>query len=126
MALNKEKQAKFVEAIALISSGKTLTYAAKQIGVAKSTLHEWMALPENAEHSTRARVALTHSLADECIEIADEIGADPADKRIRIDTRIRLIGKWNRKDYGDKTEVSGDPDAPLQLVIQTGVPRTND
>ena len=41
-------------------------------------------------------------LADECISIADNPTLDPNDKRIRIDTRLRLIGKWNAKKYGDK------------------------
>lgn len=59
---------------------------------------------EFAQLSARAREAGTHVLADQCIEIADDPIMDPADKRIRIDTRIRLIGKWNAKRYGDKIE----------------------
>jgi hypothetical protein len=44
------------------------------------------------------------ALADECIEIADGEG-DPADKRIKIDTRIRLIGKWSQR-YSDKLAIT--------------------
>jgi len=43
-------------------------------------------------------------MAGDCITIADTPG-DPSDKRVRIDTRLRLIGMWNRKDYGAKQEV---------------------
>jgi hypothetical protein len=50
--------------------------------------------------STRAREDGTNVLAEECLSIADDPILDPADKRIRIDTRLRLIGKWNSKRYG--------------------------
>jgi hypothetical protein len=59
---------------------------------------------EFAKLSARAREHGTHVLADQCLEIADDPSLDPADKRVRIDTRIRLIGKWNAKRYGDKIE----------------------
>lgn len=53
-------------------------------------------------HSAHARDLGYDALADECLEIAD--GSEPADvKRIRIDTRIRLLGKWSQR-YSDKTE----------------------
>ena len=59
---------------------------------------------EFAKLSARARETGTHVIADQCIEIADDPLLDPADKRVRIDTRMRLIGKWNAKKYGDKIE----------------------
>ena len=45
-------------------------------------------------------------MADECIEIADDKDIDPQHKRFMIDTRIRLIGKWNSKAYGEKVEMA--------------------
>ena len=60
----------------------------------------------------RAKVDGTHALADECIEIADDKKSDPADRRVRIDTRLRLIGKWNATIYGDKMAVGGADDMP--------------
>jgi hypothetical protein len=65
--------------------------------------------------SARAREIGTHNLADECIGIADDPTIDPQDKRIRIDTRIRLIGKWNAKRYGDKLTHAGDEEAPIKV-----------
>lgn len=56
-------------------------------------------------HSAHARELGCDALADECIEIADEPDRDPAEKRIRIDTRIRLIGKWSQR-YSDKLTVN--------------------
>lgn len=54
--------------------------------------------------SAHAREIGTHYMADDCLRIADDAGIEPADKRVRIDTRLRLIGKWNAKSYGEKIE----------------------
>jgi hypothetical protein len=64
---------------------------------------------ENAEFadlSARAKIDGTHALADECLEIADNPEIDTQDKRVRIDTRIRLIGKWHSRAYGDRLDLS--------------------
>jgi hypothetical protein len=57
------------------------------------------------------------ALADECLEIADDSEIKPDDKRIRIDTRIRLIGKWSQR-YSDKMahEHSGPGGKPIESV----------
>jgi hypothetical protein len=84
-----------------------------------TTVWNWeQAHPEFLKLSTRARELGTHYLADDCLKIADGAG-DPADKRIRIDTRLRLIGKWNRKGYGDKVQhVGGDEgDSPIAVKL---------
>lgn len=83
-----------------------------------STVRRW----EDENHqfralSIRARIDGTHYMADDCIRIADDPMLEPADKRVRVDTRLRLIGKWNRKVYGDHTTVAGDPDAPLETRV---------
>lgn len=78
-----------------------------------STVLRWQDRhPDFGMLSARAKQDGTHALADECLSIADNENIDPADKRVRIDTRIRLIGKWNSKVYGDKVAVGGDADAP--------------
>jgi len=55
--------------------------------------------------SARAREHGTHFMADDCIRIADDCSLEPQDKKVRIDTRLRLIGKWNAKRYGDASTV---------------------
>jgi hypothetical protein len=67
--------------------------------------------------SARAREDGTHFLADDCLRIADDDQIDPARQRIRIDTRLRLIGKWNSRAYGDKVDLNlgGQPDNPVVL-----------
>lgn len=86
-----------------------------------TTVWKWEKdMPEFAKLSARARDIGTHNLADECIEIADNPAIDPANKRIMVDTRIRLIGKWNAKSYGDKIEQTlQNPDgSALSIVIR--------
>ena len=88
---------------------------------AYSTVRKWEAEnPEFSALSARAKVDGTHYMADQCIEIADGNG-DPADKRIRIDTRLRLIGKWNRKVYGDSQTLkhTGADGGPVQFANMT-------
>lgn len=84
-----------------LAEGKSLRAICKQRELAESSVRRWLAQNEDAmAHSAHARELGCDALADECIEIADGAG-DPADKRIRIDTRIRLIGKWSQR-YSDK------------------------
>lgn len=71
------------------------------------TVLRWQRVhPEFDNLSSRAKAEGTHALADECIEIADNPDIDPQNKRIMVDTRIRLIGKWNSRAYGEKVEMA--------------------
>ena len=67
--------------------------------------------------SQRARAHGTHFIADDCIRIADDDQLDAPDKRVRIDTRLRLIGKWNAKVYGDKITHGNDPENPMPPAV---------
>ena len=68
-----------------------------------STMCRWLVEnPEFRELTRSAKESGTDVLADECLRIADDPAISPHDKRVRIDTRLRLIGKWNAKRYGDR------------------------
>lgn len=65
-------------------------------------------LEEDEERKTEYEAALriaSDGYAHEVIEIADESEVDAADKKIRIETRFKLAGKWHRDRYGDKVDV---------------------
>jgi hypothetical protein len=89
----------------MLAEGRSLRSICREIGQAESSVRYWLNKDEAAfAHSARARELGCDALADECLEIAD--GTDPADvKRIRIDTRIRLIGKWSQR-YSDRLAVT--------------------
>lgn len=78
------------------------------------TVYRWEKQhPEFREASARAREVGTHYLAHDSLRIADDPTIDPADKRIRIDTRLRLIGKWNARQYGDKLDLNHSGEVKL-------------
>ncbi len=93
------------KACVMIAAGKSLRAAAKELKQDEAAIRYHLMKDEDAfAHSTRARELGCDALADECLEIAD--GTDLADvKRVRIDTRIRLIGKWSQR-YSDKLTVN--------------------
>jgi len=76
----------------------------------RRTVYDWIEADEKfAAQFRAARARGVHALAEECLAIADEPASDAvvvANKRVRIDTRLRLAGKWLPKEYGDKLDVN--------------------
>lgn len=101
---------------------------------AYSTVRRWE--DENEEFSAlsaRAKRDGTHFMADDCITISDDpLPAEPdearveiASRKLRIDTRLRLIGKWNAKEFGDKLDLtSGGEKLGLSAEIEASRRRT--
>jgi hypothetical protein len=86
-----------------------------------------------AERFTQARARGFDVIAAECLEIADDARNDFMERlkpgsdgemesaynaehvqrsKLRIETRLKLLAKWDPKRYGDKLAVGGDADAP--------------
>ena len=85
----------------------------------------------------RAREMGEDALAEQCLEIADDARNDWMERqgedggegwrlngdhvqrsKLRIETRLKLLAKWNPKKYGDKVsaELSGPAGGPIQLA----------
>ena len=63
----------------------------------------------------RARELQAEYWADEIVDITDN-EPDPVRARVRMDGRKWITSKLLPRKYGDKVEVSGDPDRPLVQI----------
>lgn len=93
------------------------------------TVYEWRKTnPQFAEALAVARDVGYDAIAEEALEIADttQIGERTEDsdtgckivredmlghRKLRIDTRLKLLAKWSPKRYGDKLDVTSDGEA---------------
>jgi hypothetical protein len=100
--------------------------ACEAAGVPHSTFMEWLkADAELADRYARAREDLIERIANEVLELSDaDVGEQPDGKkdwaavqkhRLQVDTRKWLLSKLAPKKYGDKLELTGDPDRPLAI-----------
>ncbi len=100
--------------------------ACEAAGVPHSTFLLWMKDDaELADSYARAREDLIERIANEVIELSDaDVGLQPDGKKdwaavqkhkLQVDTRKWLLSKLAPKKYGDKLELTGDPDRPLAI-----------
>lgn len=94
------------------------------------TVYDWQeAHPEFAARIAHARELGEDAIAQECMMIADTplIGTKTTSKptgeeivkadmiehrRLQIDTRLKLLAKWNPRKWGDKLALGGASDLP--------------
>ncbi len=57
------------------------------------------------------------AIAEETFEISDDKDDDPASRRVRVDTRKWLLSKLAPKKYGDRIEIAGDKENPLEINV---------
>lgn len=129
------------EIVEWIGEGKTLREYCRQDGKpAFRTVYDWQDKDELfAARIARAREDGYDVIAQECLEIADDgtndwetrtnkegseyqaVNPEVVNRsRLRVDTRLKLLAKWNPRKYGDKIhqEVSGKDGGPIQTAIE--------
>jgi len=118
------KACKYTKAIGVklcdkLGEGVSLKQACEDLKLNYSTVYGWSRdLDDFVELSAHAREAGRAAIGDQCLVIADDDEMDPADKRIRIDTRLRLLAKWDPKKWGDKTQLTGpDGTGPVEANV---------
>jgi hypothetical protein len=94
-------------------------------------MYEWEAADEGfARRIAHARIIGHNAIAEESLAIMDEeplaVFDEAGNKRYdpgsiqwnkaRVETRLKLLAKWNPRLYGDKTVIAGDADAPLVVA----------
>ena len=74
-----------------------------------------------AEQYARARETRTEGMFEDILDIADDAGLDPKDRRVRIDTRKWMLGKMAPKRYGDKVslEHTGEGGGPIRHEVMS-------
>ena len=86
--------------------------ACREAGIAESTVYQWKdAQAEFAEMYARARLDRADMLAEDVLRVVDD-DPDPSSARVKMDARKWYAGKLNPRQWGDKTVLAGDPDAP--------------
>jgi hypothetical protein len=84
------------------------------------TVRNWIVNDKPPGISARyahARALGLDAMAEETIEISEEKDDDPASRRVRVDTRKWLLSKLAPKKYGDRIEIAGDKENPLEISI---------
>ncbi len=109
-----------------LSDGKPLREWCRQPGNTPwRTVYEWMDKDsEFAARIARAREDGYDVIADECQRLADLEPMDQVQvqwRRLQIETRLKLLAKWNPKKYGDRAQL--DHGGGIILNVVTNVPR---
>ena len=95
-----------------LTNGTPLRQLCREQGVSKSAVYDWFDDDADlAGRIARARTRGGHEIADECLEIADDKTEEPSSRKVRIEARLKLLSKWNPKEYGDKIAHVGDADS---------------
>ena len=113
------------ELVAWLAAGKPLRQWCRLDGKPDfHTVYLWLDKDEEfARRIARAREDGHDVIADECKELADTQPADQVEvawRRLQVETRLKLLAKWNPKKYGDKVGV--DHTGGVNLTVITVVP----
>jgi hypothetical protein len=68
------------------------------------------------ERYRAARQLLLEYWSDEIVSIADDEESDPRSRQIRTGVRQWLMSKLAPRRYGEKVQIGGDPENPLQIM----------
>jgi hypothetical protein len=111
-------QTVFNRICALVADGKSVREACELKGMpARETFNKWRKrTPELQAQYDQAYKDYEDSCLQDIVYIADT-EPDPAKARNRIDARKWELKIRNRKKFGDNVVHSGDPDAPIALVL---------
>lgn len=125
-------QEKANEIVQRVSTGEPLAQVCRDMKIGLTTWYDWVkARPELSESIARAREAGYDMIAAEALRIADtpvegeEVEQDADGKvvktkkgdmlghrKLQIETRLKLLAKWDPKRYGEKLALGGADDLP--------------
>lgn len=103
-----------------LADGETLRTICRDLpGATESTVRGWVldeiTAPGFAAHYARARNLGLDAMADEILDIADQGESDRA--RLQVEARKWYLSKLAPKRYGERLELAGDANAPINLKV---------
>lgn len=98
-----------------LSEGEPLAAICRDDGMPDpSTVWDWQQIkPEVSQAIARAREIGEEVIAAGCLDIADDLRDHPASRRVRVETRLKLLSKWNPKKWGERLQHANDPENPM-------------
>ena len=131
----------------MLAEGVPLREICRQDGFpAWQTVYDWMYRDDALGDAgvglsraiARAREVGYEALAEECLRIADnpqwgqkQVMTDQGTattvedmlghRKLQIETRLKLLAKWNPKKYGDRVALAGDADSPIKVEADIGI-----
>lgn len=113
----------FATILARLADGEPLSVICRDRGMPnRAHVRRWCR--ENSDLDKRFQEARDDGydrLADDCLQIADNVDEDPASRKVRVWTRTQLLSKWSPR-YGEKVQHTGAGGGPVTYKIITGMP----
>jgi hypothetical protein len=124
------------EICARLSEGEPLAQICRDDGMpAVRTVSDWKRAHESfSANFAHAREEGFDRIAADCLDIADETSGDTihtedgdrpntewiSRSKLRIETRLKLLAKWDPKRYGEKVtqELTGSGGGPFETVMR--------
>lgn len=124
-----------------ISGGDTLRDWCRKNSFSPTTVYDWINSDKLlSERIARAREAGEEIIAQECMEIADNATNDWMEQhgqdgeavgwklngdhvqrsKLRIETRLKLLAKWNPKKWGERQQIEHSGKVGLESLIAGG------
>lgn len=106
------------DVIAAVLAGNSLLEIAGEMKAPPSAFVAWLQ-QNHAQTYTDALAIRANEFAHQCIRIADE--ATPEDvsvARLRVETRLKLAGKWDKAMYGDSRQITGPGGGPVEVDVR--------
>lgn len=105
----------------------SLSKASNKLGVVKSTLWRWIGKDtDTLKRYARARLIYENDLYDKMIELVFEIEVATNDRgvdngavqllKVQVDSIKWILARSNPSKYGDRLQLAGDKDNPLEVV----------
>ena len=121
-----------------ITNGNTIAAWCRENGVGVSTVYDWTYKDDEfAGRIAHARELGEEVIAQQCMEIADDARNDWMERqsadgdvigqdfnkehvqrsKLRIETRLKLLAKWNPKKWGEKQQLEHSGQIGLESLI---------